>query len=274
MRRGFPPTTGGFSLRKEVTDATGMRTSMILTLARKELKILFASPLAWVVLGVMQLIFAWVFLFQLEQYLENLARLRQLANPPGITEVVVATTFGFATIVLLMAVPLLSMRLFADEYRQQTLALLLTAPVSLTEIVLGKFVGLLAFLSIGVLLLLTMAASLALGGPLDWGLIAANVLGLLLLIAAFAAAALFISSLTQQGVVAACGAFGALLFLWLLDAAATDPQALSGYLSLMRHFDGFNRGLVDTRDLAYFLLFTLLFLLLTIRRLDARRVQG
>jgi hypothetical protein len=147
----------------------------------------------------MQLIFAWVFLFQLEQYLENLARLRQLANPPGITEVVVATTFGFATIVLLMAVPLLSMRLFADEYRQQTLALLLTAPVSLTEIVLGKFVGLLAFLSIGVLLLLTMAASLALGGPLDWGLIAANVLGLLLLIAAFAAAALFISSLTQQG---------------------------------------------------------------------------
>ncbi|MEJ5211848.1 MAG: ABC transporter permease subunit [Burkholderiales bacterium] len=247
---------------------------MILTLARKELRILFASPLAWVVLAVLQLVFAWVFLFQLDQYLENLPRLRQLTNPPGVTEVVVAMLFGFATIVLLMAVPLMSMRLFADEYRNQTLPLLLSAPVSLTEIVLGKFLGLMLFLLFAVLLLVAMSVSLALGGPLDWGLIGANVLGIVLLLSAFAALSLFISSLTQQGVVAAFGSFGALLLLWLINASDSDPEALLNYLSLMRHFDAFNRGLVDTRDVAYLLLFTVVFLVLTIRRLDARRLQG
>lgn len=247
---------------------------MILTLARKELRILFASPLAWVVLAVLQLVFAWVFLFQLDQYLENLPRLRQLANPPGVTEVVVAMLFGFATIVLLMAVPLMSMRLFADEYRNQTLPLLLSAPVSLTEIVLGKFLGLMLFLLFAVLLLVAMSVSLALGGPLDWGLIGANVLGIVLLLSAFAALSLFISSLTQQGVVAAFGSFGALLLLWLINASDSDPEALLNYLSLMRHFDAFNRGLVDTRDVAYLLLFTVVFLVLTIRRLDAWRLQG
>ncbi|MEO1766968.1 ABC transporter permease [Thiobacter aerophilum] len=247
---------------------------MILTLARKELKILFASPLAWVVLAVLQLVFAWVFLFQLDQYLENLPRLRQLANPPGVTEVVVAMLFGFAAIVLLMAVPLMSMRLFADEYRNQTLPLLFAAPVSLTEIVLGKFCGLMLFLSLAVLLLVAMAMSLALGGPLDWGLLAANVLGIVLLLAAFSALSLFLSSLTQHGVVAAFSSFGALLLLWLINASDSDPEALLNYLSLMRHFDGLNRGLLDTRDVAYLLIFTALFLTLTIRRLDARRLTG
>lgn len=247
---------------------------MIFTLARKELKTLFASPLAWVVLAVMQLIFAWVFLFQLDQYLENLPRLQQLANPPGVTEVVIAMLFGFATIVLLMAVPLMSMRLFSEEQRNQTLTLLLSAPVSTTEIVLGKFVGLMAFLLVALLLLVAMAASLALGGPLDWGLIAANALGLTLLLAAFSALGLFISSLTQHGVVAAFGTFGALMLLWIVNASATDPEALLNYLSLMRHFDTFNRGLVDTRDVAYLLVFSIVFLMLTAHRLDAKRLHG
>jgi len=247
---------------------------MIFTLSRKELKTLFASPLAWVVLAVMQLIFAWVFLFQLDQYLENLPRIRQLANPPGVTEVVVAMLFGFAAIVLLMAVPLMSMRLFSEEYRNQTLTLLLSAPISTAEIVLGKFLGLMAFLLLGLMLLVAMAASLASGGALDWGLIAANALGLLLLLAAFSALGLFISSLTQHGVIAAFGSFGALLLLWIVNASVSDPEHLLNYLSLMRHFDGFNRGLVDTRDVVYLAVFSIVFLVLTMRRLDAQRLQG
>lgn len=247
---------------------------MIFTVARKELKTLFASPLAWVVLAVMQIIFAWVFLFQLDQYLQNLPRIRELANPPGVTEVVIAMVFGFAAIVLLMAVPLMSMRLFSEEHRNQTLTLLLSAPVSTTEIVLGKFVGLMAFLLVSMALLFAMAASLAAGGALDWGLIGANGLGLLLLLAAFSSLGLFISSLTQHGAVAAFGTFGALLLLWIINASAADPEALLNYLSLMRHFDNFNRGLVDTRDIAYLLVFSIVFLVLTTRRLDAQRLQG
>lgn len=247
---------------------------MIFTVARKELKTLFASPLAWVVLAVMQLIFAWVFLFQLDQYLENLPRIQQLTNPPGVTEVVIAMLFGFAAIVLLMAVPLLSMRLFSEEHRNQTLTLLLSAPISTTEIVLGKFVGLMAFLLVSLALLVAMAASLAAGGALDWGLIGANSLGLLLLLAAFSSLGLFISSLTQHGVIAAFGAFGALLLLWIINASVADPENLLNYLSLMRHFDSFNRGLVDTRDIAYLALFSIVFLVLTTRRLDGQRLQG
>lgn len=247
---------------------------MILTVARKELKTLFASPLAWVVLAVMQIIFAWVFLFQLDQYLQNLPRIQQLTNPPGVTEVVIAMLFGFAAIVLLMAVPLISMRLFSEEHRNQTLTLLLSAPISTTEIVLGKFVGLMAFLLASLGLLVAMAASLAAGGALDWGLIGANSLGLLLLLAAFSALGLFISSLTQHGVIAAFGSFGALLLLWIINASVADPENLLNYLSLMRHFDNFNRGLVDTRDVAYLVIFSIVFLVLTTRRLDAQRVQG
>lgn len=247
---------------------------MILAIARKELKTLFASPLAWVVLAVMQIIFAWVFLFQLDQYLQNLPRIQQLTNPPGVTEVVVGMVFGFAAIVLLMAVPLISMRLFSEEQRNQTLTLLLSAPISTTEIVLGKFLGLMAFLLVSLALLVAMAASLAVGGALDWGLIGANSLGLLLLLAAFSALGLFISSLTQHGVIAAFGSFGALLLLWIVNASVADPENLLNYLSLMRHFDNFNRGLVDTRDIAYLALFSIVFLVLTARRLDGQRLHG
>jgi ABC-2 type transport system permease protein len=247
---------------------------MILTIARKELKTLFASPLAWVVLAVMQIIFAWVFLFQLDQYLQNLPRLQQLTNPPGVTEVVIGMVFGFAAIVLLMAVPLISMRLFSEEHRNQTLALLLSAPISTTDIVLGKFVGLMVFLLASLALLVAMAASLAAGGALDWGLIGANALGLLLLLAAFSALGLFISSLTQHGVIAAFGSFGALLLLWIVNASVADPENLLNYLSLMRHFDNFNRGLVDTRDIAYLAIFSIVFLVLTTRRLDGQRLRG
>lgn len=247
---------------------------MILAIARKELKTLFASPLAWVVLAVMQIIFAWVFLFQLDQYLQNLPRIQQLTNPPGVTEVVVGMVFGFAAIVLLMAVPLISMRLFSEEQRNQTLTLLLSAPISTSEIVLGKFLGLMAFLLVSLALLVAMAASLAVGGALDWGLIGANSLGLLLLLAAFSALGLFISSLTQHGVIAAFGSFGALLLLWIVNASVADPENLLNYLSLMRHFDNFNRGLVDTRDIAYLALFSIVFLVLTARRLDGQRLHG
>ena len=247
---------------------------MIRTIAWKEFRSLFASPLAWVILAVIQLILAWVFLFQLSQYMDNLPRIQQLANPPGITEIVVAALFGFDAILLLMAVPLLTMRLFSEERRNQTLTLLLSAPVSTTEIVLGKFVGLLSFLAVMLGLCLLMSASLALGGTIDWGLIAANSLGLLLLVGAFAALGLFISSLTQHPAIAAFATFGALLLLWILNSLLQDPNQPLLYLSMMKHFDGFNRGLIDTTDIAYFLLFAATFLTLTVRQLDAKRLQG
>ena len=99
---------------------------MIFTIAGKELKSLFASPLAWVVLTVMQLILGYVFLRRLDDFLQLQSQLSRLANPPGASELVAAPVFGTAAGVLLFAVPLLAMRLVAEERRNQTMALLLS----------------------------------------------------------------------------------------------------------------------------------------------------
>lgn len=242
---------------------------MIFTIAAKELKSLFGSPLAWIILGVLQVIFAYLFLSQIDAFLDVQPKLAQLANPPGVTEIVAAPLFASAALFLLMAVPLFSMRLIAEERRNQTLTLLLSAPLSMPEIVLGKFVGLMSFLGMIAGLIFCMAASLRAGGALDWGLLGANLAGLLLLFASFAALGLFVSSLTRQPMLAAVGCLGALLLLWLMSLAPSDSASALQYLSLLKHFEGFNRGLIDTADITYFVLFSTMFLVFAIRRLDA-----
>lgn len=247
---------------------------MIVAVARKELRALFGSPLAWSVLAVLQALLAYIFLGQLDAYLSLQPRLTQIANPPGVTEMVAAPLFSAAALVLLMAVPLLSMRLIAGERRDRTLVFLLSAPLTLTEIVAGKFLGLLLFLAAVATLPLLMALSLYAGGTLDLGLILANFLGLLLLAAAFAALGLFLSSLTASPTVAGIASLGAFLGLWVINMAASDPDSALNTLSLLKHFESFNRGLIDTADIAYFLLFTALFLAFTVRRLDNERLGG
>lgn len=250
---------------------------MVLHIAGLEMRRYFLSPLAWVVLGVVQFIFAWIFLVQVDQYQAIQGRLAGMEGAPGVSDLVVAPLFGSATVVLLMVVPLMSMRLIAEERRARSLPLLFSAPVSMSEIVLGKYLGLVAFLWIVVALLALMPLSLLLGTDLDLGKLAANAMGLALMSAAFAAAGLFMSSLTRHPVVAAVAAFGLLLMLWIVDWAGQstggEGSELFGYLSLTGHFQGFAKGLVDTRDLIYFLIFIGLFLGLSVRRLDADRLQ-
>jgi ABC-2 type transport system permease protein len=165
----------------------------------------------------------------------------------------------------------------SEERRAGTLPLLFSAPVSLTEIVLGKYVGILGFLGVMVLLLALMPLSLLFAGSLDLGLLAANLLGLSLMLGAFAAAGLYLSSITAQPTVAAVGSFGLLLLLWIIDwAGRMSPDAdttLFSHLSLQRHYQALLRGVFDTSDVIYFGLFILVFLVLSIRRLDADRLQ-
>lgn len=256
---------------------------MILTIAGKELKALFASPLAWVVLTVVQIIIAYAFLRRLDDFLQLQPQLIQMANPPGATELVAAPAFATAAAVFLFAVPLLAMRLIAEERRNQTLVLLVSAPVSMTEIVLGKFLGLLAFLAVIVALVALMPLSLAPATQLDYGLLASIVAGLILLCASFAAVSLFVSCLTVHPVVAAIGAFAALLGMLLTGDIAGEGLKARGWgiaaslaqvLSPIRNFEPFGRGILDTYAIACSLLLTLAFLALAIRQLDARRLRG
>ena len=246
----------------------------LFVIAARELKGLFLSPLAWTVLALVQLTVGYIFLVQIDLFMQWQPRLPGLPGAPGLTEIVVAPTFRTAGIVLLLVTPLLTMRLFSEERRCATLTLLLCAPISMTEIVLGKFLGLACFLVCLVGLLCLMPLSLLWGGSLDSGLFAACILGLCLLSAAFAAAGLFMSTLTRQPAIAASATLGLLLFLWLLDWASGANRAGNAlaYVSLLPHFESLLKGLVNTRDVGYYLLFIATFLTFSIRRLDAERL--
>lgn len=247
---------------------------MILIIANKELKTLFASPLAWTLLALMQLVLAWIFLGRLDAFLEIQSQLIQIANPPGVTEVIAAPVFAMAAVVLMMATPLLTMKLIAEERHNNTMTFLLSAPVSITDIVLGKFLGLMIFFSTVISLVLALSISLLAGSSLDFGLLLSNTTGVFLIAACFASLGLFISCLTAQPAIAAAGALGALLLLWAVDIAANEINSFLGFFSLLKHFENFNRGIIDSSDLVYFILFTLTFLVLSIRKLDGERLRG
>ncbi len=250
---------------------------MLLTLAGRELRSLFLSPLAWTILAVVQLLLGYLFLGQVDFYLQLLPRLASLEGAPGLTQLVVAPLFGNAAIVLLLVIPLLTMRLVADERRNRTLSLLFSAPLSMTEIVLGKFLGVMGFLAVMLGLICLMPLSLLLGGSLDWGVLFSGLLGLSLLLGAFAAAGLFFSTLTSQPAAAAVASFGLLLLLWVLDWAGNSLEgagrSVLSYLSLLRHYEALLEGVFKTSDVVYYLLFIIAFLVLGIRRLDNDRLQ-
>lgn len=247
---------------------------MIRLLAMRELRSLFAMPSTWFILAALQFIFAWFFLARLEAFLGIQPQLAQLANPPGVTNTVAAPMFNTVALLMMMLVPLFTMRLIAEERRNQTLALLLSAPLSDLHIVLGKFLGLLVFLAVLMTGVVLMLYSLALGTNLDNGLLLSNILGLLLLTASYIALGLYVSALTAQPIIAAIGALAVLLGLWLADIGAAAEDSPWHSISPLHHFQNFNDGLLDSSDAAFFVLFTTVFLLLAIRRLHNNRVYG
>lgn len=256
---------------------------MIFTIAGKELKSLFASPLAWIVLTVMQIIMGYAFLKRLDDFLQIQSQLSQMPSPPGVSELVAAPVFATVAMVLLFAVPLLAMRLIAEERRNHTMTLLTSAPVSVTEIVLGKFLGMTTFLLLIIVLIALMPVSLAASTHLDYGMLASLTIGLMLLVASFAAVSLYASCLTVHPMAAALGGFSALLAMLLMGETAGDslrargwhvPAALAQVLSPLKNFEPFSKGLIDTYAIACSLLLTAAFLVLTIRQLDAERLRG
>lgn len=246
---------------------------MIVAIAAQELKRLFVSPLAWCVAAVEQLILAYFFLIAVDEYLAVQSQLAALESAPGVGDLIVAPLFGDAAVFLLFAVPMLTMRLIADERRSQTLSLLFSAPVSMTEIVLGKYLGVTAFFLLLVALIGLMPLALLVGGTLDFGLYAAGLLGISLLVASFTALGLFMSTLTVQPAIAAISTFAVLLLLWVVDWSGSQGSGVLEYLSILRHYQSLLRGVFDSSDLAYYLLFIATFLILSIRRLDADRLQ-
>ena len=248
---------------------------MIINIARKELKSLFASPMGWIILALLLFVFGYIFFQGVDLYFQEMSGSMRPEDRHGVTEFVGQKLFGVASFVMLFAVPLLTMRLISEERRSQTLTFLFSAPLSLTEIVLGKFLGLMSFLTILIVFIVLMMVSLNIWADIDFGYVLANSLGIWLLVASFSALGIYVSSLTKQPIVAGIITFIALFALLILDRSLADTTNVAmTYLSLMRHFQPFSRGLLDTGDVAYFLLFIITFLTLTVRRLDADRLRG
>jgi len=247
---------------------------MIFMIMGKELRAMFTSPLAWVVLAFVQVILAWIFLFRVDFFITLQSEIARTPTAQGLTGTAIVPMFGIASIVLLMSVPLLTMRMVSEERRNQTMALLMAAPISMSEIILGKYLALIVFLGLINLLILSMALSLLAGGSIDFGLLTANLIGLMLLGASFAAIGLYISCLTTHPVVAALLSLGAFLGLWIMNIAASDPESMLHMISLLKHFEGFLSGSIAAVDLIYFGLLITTFLILSIRRLDADRLRA
>ena len=254
---------------------------MIKLIALRELKNLFLSPLAWSILAVTQIILCYQFLSQLEIYLRVQGKLSVLENSPGITDLVATPLIGGAAIVLMIIVPLLTMRLISEEQKNQTLSLLFSAPISMTQIILGKYFGVLAFLLILITMIALMPLSLMFATAIDFGQLSSALLGLILVTASFVAAGLYMSTLTKQPAIAAMSSFGLLLFLWIINWAGStvdiqighqSGERILSWFSLLHHFEPLLKGLFSTTDVIYYVLFIVLFLVLAIRRLERIRL--
>lgn len=248
---------------------------MIRLIALREWRSLLHAPSTWYIFAGLQLTLGWIFLWLLDTFLKVQSQLTLIANAPGATQAIVPVFFREFLLPLLMVVtPIFTMRLLAEERRNQTMPLLLSAPVSSARIVLGKFAGLLAFLSLIILSCAAMTLTLKIGTAMDLGLLLSNVAGLLLLTACNAALGLYISSLTAQPIVAAVGALAALLGPWWIERSAFDSYRLWHDIAPTGHFRNFNGGLLDSADVVYYLLFCAVFLFLAIRRVDNTRIYG
>jgi ABC-2 type transport system permease protein len=248
---------------------------MIGRIARHEFRTLFATPAAWVFLALGQFLLAWLFLALVEQYQARYQPLLVKLNASlGATDLVAMPFLADPRLLmlLLLAAALLAMRLIAEERRQQTLPLLLAAPLSSTEIVLGKYLGAVGFALLLVALWGGMLCGLLLGTGRDLGRLLASLLGLLLLSASLFALALWVSALASQPAVAAVATFAGGLLLMLLQQGG--EHGVIAYLSPLTHYERFLRGAVALADLAFFGVLIVGFLALAIRRLDALRVQA
>lgn len=248
---------------------------------RKEVYILFASPIFYA-LALTFLIIAGYFFYNSVAYY-NLLSFQASQNPMlaeqlNLEQMVLRPFFLDLGIVLLLVSPLITMRLYAEERKTGTIELLFTYPLTDSSTLLAKFWAVLTALA--VLLAGTIPGMLVLEqiSGLNWALVFSGYLGVFFLGGAFLSVGIFTSSLTQNQIIAGVISFGALLMLWIIGWAKTmvgpEAAAVIGYLSITQHLDNFAKGVLDSRDIIYYVLFVTFFLFLTLRQMASYRWKG
>jgi len=248
---------------------------------KKEMRLYFTSPVAYVVVTIFLLI-AGYFFYSIFAFF-TLASMQSAMNPAmardlNVTDSVMRPLFSNVSVILLLLLPLLTMRLFAEERRSGTIELLLTFPVRDGAVLVGKYLAAFALYAIMLGLTVLYPGIVAYFARLETGPVFTGYLGLLLMGAAFIAVGIFTSSLTENQIVAAITTFGTLLIFWILGWSADYAGGAVGrvlqHLSILEHNESFAKGVLDTKDIIYYLNFTILALFLALRSLEARRWKG
>ncbi len=250
----------------------------ILAIWQREMKAYFVSPIAYVVLTVFLFLSGFFFFGILTSVVQNTmmqAQMGQGAQPVDVPGIVSRSFFGTTSVVLLFMIPMLTMGLFAEEKKRGTIELLLTTPVSNFQAMMGKYLASLTFLVIMFVATGITISALFIYGQPEWKPILGGYLGLLLYGAALLSIGLFISTLTENQIIAVVITFGVILVLWLVESFAVGAQGVAkdvlSYLSVIGHLDDFIKGVIDTSHLIFYITFAVVGLFLTYRSLESMR---
>ena len=245
----------------------------------KELRSAYFSPIIYVVGAVFLLIFgilSYIFVVNAGTQAIRLMQIQGMAAKINLNDLVFRQTFGYTAFTLMFVLPILTMRVFAEERKLRTFELLMTSPVGINEIVAGKFAAVF-LIYLGMLALTgSVPVVLAMFNSFDWAPVFTGYLGLLLMGALFLSVGLFASAVTENQIIAAFLSFGLLFFVWLLGTMGailgdTPAGNAISYLSFIEHYDRLVRGLINTKDLVYFACGILFMLFLTHRVVESQR---
>ena len=251
----------------------------ILAIAVKELRSYFASPMAYLIIGLFALLFGQFFYAYLDLFVRRSAGMGQMGGGNNnINQDMIRYVLMNSAIIILFIMPMITMRTYAEEKRSGTIELLLTSPLTDLEIIFGKFLGALGLYAAMLAVTLLDIALLFFFGRPEWRAIAAGYLGLVLLGGCFVSLGLLISSLTKNQIVAGVVTFAVFLMLWIVnwtaDQSGPTMRAVLNHLSIIDHFDDFARGVIDTKHIVYYLSFIAFGLFLTAKSVDSERWRG
>jgi ABC-2 type transport system permease protein len=251
----------------------------ILTICGKELKGYFTSPIAYLLMALFGLIFGFFFYSATAFFVMQGMRADMMGGgqtqPMSVNEYVIAPLLGNASVVGLFLIPLISMRLFAEEKRSGTIELLLTSPVRDWEIIIGKWLGAMTmYLCILAISAINVALLFAWGQP-DWRPILTGYLGLILQGGTVLGIGTFISTLTRNQIISGAATFAICLLLWVLSWVSSYNEApwaqAVAYASILTHFEPFSKGIIDSKDLVFYISAIFLALFLTSRSIESLR---
>lgn len=252
----------------------------IMTIFRREVGAYYTSPVAYALYAIFLLIMGYIFYAMMGSYsMMSMEFMQQPqmgpAEPFNQTADLVRPFFNTMGFVMLLVLPLLTMRMFSEEKKMGSIELLFTYPLKDIEVVMGKFLAAVCVFAVMVLLTVPCMFMLVKFGTPEIGPIISGYAGLLLLGAAFISLGMFTSILTENQIIAAVTAFGALIMFWVIGWAATFVEgplsAILDQFSIILHFDNFTKGLVTSSDLTYYVLFVFTFVFLTLKSLETRK---